>query len=56
MPAKKSKSGSVHKTSKVKEDKSHQYETMSQVQNRYQKGRTRNGSDGGNNLARGSNH
>lgn len=35
---------------------SHEYETMSQIQNRYGKGREHNGSDGGSNEARGSNH
>ena len=34
----------------------HPFESMSQVQNRYGKGRRRNGSDGTNQDARGSNH
>jgi hypothetical protein len=38
------------------EMQSHEYETMSQVQNRYGKGRQQNGSDGGSNHGRGSNH
>jgi hypothetical protein len=42
---------------KVKdESRSHEYETMSQIQNRYGKGRERSGSDGGSNEGRGSNH
>jgi hypothetical protein len=36
--------------------KSHEYETMSQVQNRYGKGRQHSGSDGSSNEGRGSNH
>ena len=44
-------------SSKKKSDKqSHEYETMSQVQNRYGKGREHKGSDGGTNEGRGSNH
>lgn len=44
-------------TSKTKtESRSHEYETMSQIQNRYGKGREHNGSDGGSNEGRGSNH
>ena len=35
---------------------SHEYETMSQIQNRYGKGREHSGSDGGSNEGRGSNH
>jgi hypothetical protein len=38
------------------ESRSHEYETMSQKQNRYGNGRERSGSDGGTNQARGSNH
>jgi len=34
----------------------HPFETMSQVQNRYGKGRERSGSDGTKHDARGSNH
>jgi hypothetical protein len=42
---------------KVKdESRSHEYETMSQRQNRYGNGRERSGSDGGSTQARGSNH
>jgi hypothetical protein len=40
------------KQSKVK----HEYETMSQQQNRHGKGRQQNGSDGSGIEARGSNH
>lgn len=36
--------------------KSHEFETMSQVQNRYGKGRERNGTDGIGAQPRGSNH
>jgi hypothetical protein len=45
-------------SSKAKKDssKSHEYETMSQVQNRYGKGRQHSGSDGSSNEGRGSNH
>jgi len=42
--------------SKKRGDTSHQYETMSQQQNRYGKGRVQNGSDGSSNGGRGSNH
>jgi hypothetical protein len=35
---------------------SHEYETMSQIQNRYGKGRKHSGSDGTSNEGRGSNH
>jgi hypothetical protein len=38
------------------ENQSHEYETMSQIQNRYGKGREQNGSDGSSNGGRGSNH
>jgi len=37
-------------------DSSHEFETMSQQQNRYGKGREKNGSDGSSNDGRGSNH
>lgn len=37
-------------------EKSHEYETMSQIQNRYGNGRKHNGSDGSPNGGRGSNH
>jgi len=38
------------------ETRSHEYETMSQIQNRYGKGREHSGSDGSSNEGRGSNH
>lgn len=45
-------------SSKRKEDnlQTHEYETMSQIQNRYGKGREHSGSDGSSNEGRGSNH
>jgi hypothetical protein len=45
-------------SSKRKKDisQSHEYETMSQIQNRYGKGREHSGSDGSSNEGRGSNH
>jgi hypothetical protein len=42
--------------SKKNAGQSHEFETMSQRQNRYGKGRERNGSDGTSAPARGSNH
>ena len=36
--------------------RSHEFETMSQIQNRYGNGRERNGTDGTSAPARGSNH
>jgi hypothetical protein len=38
------------------ESQSHEFETMSQIQNRYGNGREKNGSDGSNPEGRGSNH
>jgi hypothetical protein len=47
----------VKKVSKKKtQDKSHEYETMSQIQNRYGNGREKPGSDGSSIQGRGSNH
>ena len=45
-------------TSKKRRDnaQSHEFETMSQIQNRYGNGRQRNGTDGTSAPARGSNH
>ena len=40
----------------VAKKESHQFETMSQKQNRTGKGRQKNGSDGSSNSGRGSNH
>ncbi|HWI92814.1 MAG TPA: hypothetical protein VNT20_16165 [Flavisolibacter sp.] len=53
-----SKSDKKKITSKRKKvsTQSHEYETMSQIQNRYGKGRQYSGSDGGSNEGRGSNH
>jgi hypothetical protein len=57
MPAKKIKSNKTKAVSSKKEkSKSHEFETMSQIQNRYGKGREKNGSDGSSNDGRGSNH
>lgn len=39
-----------------KKRESHEFETMSQIQNRYGKGRQKNGSDGSSTEGRGSNH
>ncbi len=50
-----SKAKSSSKTKKVS-PRSHEYETMSQIQNRYGKGRQHSGSDGSSNEGRGSNH
>jgi hypothetical protein len=41
---------------KRKDSSSHEFETMSQIQNRYGKGREKSGSDGSSNDGRGSNH
>jgi hypothetical protein len=51
--ATKKKTSSKRKTDSMQ---SHEYETMSQIQNRYGKGRQHSGSDGGSNEGRGSNH
>jgi hypothetical protein len=58
MRSKNSKTTKTKKPVKGKKDesKTHEFETMSQVQNRYGKGREHNGSDGGSNEGRGSNH
>jgi hypothetical protein len=52
----KSKQSKFSSQKKKNEMQSHEYETMSQIQNRYGKGRKHNGSDGSSNEARGSNH
>ena len=39
-----------------KKRETHEFETMSQIQNRYGKGRQKNGSDGSSPEGRGSNH
>ena len=41
---------------KTRDASAHEFETMSQIQNRYGKGREKSGSDGSSNEARGSNH
>lgn len=41
------RSVSSKKDTKRENSRSHEYETMSQIQNRYGNGRQRNGSDGG---------
>jgi hypothetical protein len=46
----------VSSSKKKNETQSHEYETMSQIQNRYGKGREHSGSDGSSNEGRGSNH
>jgi len=56
MQEKQQKSGERKSPSKKKKETSHEYETMSQIQNRYGKGRQKNGSDGGSIQGRGSNH
>jgi len=52
----KSNKPKVSSSKKRNEAKSHEYETMSQIQNRYGKGREHSGSDGTSNEGRGSNH
>jgi hypothetical protein len=52
----KNKANEKKVSSKKKKDASHEFETMSQIQNRYGKGREKNGSDGGSTQGRGSNH
>jgi len=58
MPNKNTKTTKTKTSSKTKKPsrQSHEYETMSQIQNRYGKGRQHSGSDGGSNEGRGSNH
>jgi hypothetical protein len=50
------RSVSSKKNTKREVARSHEFETMSQIQNRYGNGRERSGSDGGSNEGRGSNH
>ncbi len=52
----KERTGKVSSEKKKNGTTSHAYETMSQIQNRYGKGREHNGSDGGRTGERGSNH
>ena len=47
---------SSKKESRRNDAQAHEYETMSQIQNRYGHGREQNGSDGTSNGGRGSNH
>jgi hypothetical protein len=58
MGNKNTKPNKTKVSSHKKRDKmqSHEYETMSQIQNRYGKGRQHSGSDGTSNEGRGSNH
>jgi len=58
MRSKTNKTNKSKTTSKSKKDlnHSHEFETMSQIQNRYGKGREHSGSDGSSNEGRGSNH
>jgi hypothetical protein len=58
MRSKNGKTTKTKKAAKAKKDesKTHEFETMSQIQNRYGKGREHNGSDGGSNEGRGTNH
>jgi hypothetical protein len=52
-PAEKKKVASKKKGDRAS---AHEFETMSQIQNRYGKGREKSGSDGSSNEGRGSNH
>jgi hypothetical protein len=57
MRNKNSKTKKTVASKKTRQDtKSHEFETMSQIQNRYGNGRERNGTDGTSAPARGSNH
>ena len=57
MKAKTNKTSGKKKTvSSGEKSGKHEFETMSQVQNRYGKGREKNGSDGSSTEGRGSNH
>jgi hypothetical protein len=58
MRNKTSKTNKRKTSSKTRKDnyQNHEYETMSQIQNRYGKGREHSGSDGSSNVGRGSNH
>jgi hypothetical protein len=58
MRNKNNKTAKTKASSKRKRDlnQSHEFETMSQIQNRYGKGREHSGSDGSSNEGRGSNH
>jgi len=57
MPGKKKKpAGSKKPASGRKKKETHEFETLSQIQNRYGKGREKTGSDGSSPEGRGSNH
>jgi hypothetical protein len=57
MRNKESKAGGSKKSAATsKKRESHPFETMSQIQNRYGKGRQKTGSDGSSIEGRGSNH
>ena len=56
MPSKKSSKTKASSKKRKSETQSHEFETMSQIQNRYGKGREKSGSDGSSNEGRGSNH
>ena len=57
MRNKNSKTKKTVASKKTRQDaQKHEFETMSQIQNRYGKGRERNGTDGTSAPARGSNH
>ncbi len=54
--AKKQKATASKSTSKKRGAEKHEFETMSQIQNRYGQGRQQSGSDGGRIGGRGMNH
>jgi len=58
MRNKNNKISKTKTSSKTKKDisRAHEFETVSQIQNRYGKGRQHSGSDGSSNEGRGSNH
>lgn len=57
MGAKKNKSRTkISSKRRIEESRSHEFETMSQIQNRYGKGRKKSGSDGGSGNEGFSNH
>lgn len=47
---------SMNKETKGRKNQTHEYETMSQQQNRYGKGREHPSSDGGSVMGQGNNH
>ena len=56
MSGKSGKPAPKKKAAAKKKTDSHEFDTMSQIQNRYGKGREKSGSDGSSNEGRGSNH